>query len=594
MDDDIAAAIPEDIEAGKVTRDLHVTMVAPLPHSEQYSDIEGVRTIPVRPPGGYQTRVLLAGVDYNHIRSLRERCEKAHGTPAFGGSDENTGDSTKDSLEYAHPDLLVIDCDSKRLVPAGTGCRLVALSYVWGRSREGGPNSDDDEEQPFQADLRRRRRPLPRTVLDAMHVVRELGLRFLWVDRYCIYDDGTTPGRKHHIISNMDAIYRRAELTIVAASGEHSDHGLPGSRRIHHRLDTYSLEDERENPGKDRETYLYMDEAHAQLSELVWSTRGWTYQEGLLSQHRLVFTETRAAFQCQHDMWRAARAGDIFYRIDEYTRRHLTYPTDSLRAFLGILRAFEKLWPPARHLWGVPFVFGADGRVQQLAQGLLWKSRSRSLRRNRGNPSWSWAGWAGWASQQQQQDEGEDDCSRTDHSGWMYDLLPVDPSRADLDDVLIDVPCGTGTLLGLAEYFATHREGRGRRGLPPEPVIYLTAWTTQIAFSPGRRREYVLDLDTRSDFGLGSTTPATTEGPHDGGETLTVAVICWALSQTTPMERGLRSHSLVLGRAGPDSFCRVGTLETRWRKEQLREDGKGGAHIASWNRRFVRRRLRIV
>lgn len=556
--------------------------------------------------------MLSAGVDYTQVRALLARCERVRGTAASSGGDEDDVEGEDFTLDKVLPDLLVIDCEAERLVPAGAGCKFAALSYVWGHSQEGRYDGDDGE--PFQPDLRSRRHPLPRTVRDAMHVVRELGLRFLWVDRYCIVDDdnGTAPDRKHHTISNMDVVYQRAALTIVAASGAHSDHGLPGSQKIHRRLGTYSLTensgrgndgeraDKEENEAK--EAYVYIEEAHAELGELVWSTRGWTYQEGLLSQHRLVFTETQAVFQCQHDhnhngsSGLVARAGDVFYSIEEYTRRHLTYPSDSLPAFLGVLRAFEKLSPPARHLWGVPFVFGEDGRVRQIAQGLLWKSQSCSLQRIRGIPSWSWAGWDGWASQQQkrQEEEEEEDVSRTDYSLWMYGLLPVDPSLADLDDILIDVPCGAGNLLGLAEHFRTQREGRGSRGLPPEHAIYITAWTTEVSFAPGRRREYVLDLDTRSDFRFGPVAGA--GGLHDGSsETLTVAVICWALSNSTRAARDFRTQSLVLARAaGSDSFCRVGTLETRWRKGDLVEDGRGGAHIAAWDRHFVRRRLRIV
>lgn len=597
VDEYIAGAIPEDVRDGRVTRNLHVAVIAPLTHSEQYTVMEGVRTVPVRPPPGYETRALSAGVDYAQVRWLMAQCDKTHGTASAGGGGE------KDSMEVesSHPDLLVIDCESEQLVPADEDCKFVALSYVWGGSRGGddtidGITVDDDEREQFKTDLSRRRRLLPRTVRDAMHAVRELGLRFLWVDQYCI--DDTEPGRKHHTISNMDAVYRRAALTIVAASGAHSGHGLPGSRRIHCRLDTYSLVENNgggqegvgDDEGAEKESYVYVEDAHAELGELVWSTRGWTYQEGLLSRHRLVFTESQAVFQCLHDNGRVARAGDIFYRIEEYTRRHLTYPADSLRAFLGVFRAFEKLRPPAMHYWGVPFVFAADGSIHQLAQGLLWKSQSCALRRIRGFPSWTWAGWEGWADQQQQHSGGGD----PDHSVWMYGLLPVDPSLADLEDISIDVPCGTGQLIDIHEYFRLEREGRGSRGLPTEHGIYITAWTTEISFSPGRQREYILDLDTRSDFGL-------TLGTDDGGlagrlcsETWTVAVICWSLSHSTHAARGFRTQSIVFGRAGADSVCRVGTLETRWRKQHLEEDGQGRAHIAAWNRDFVRRRLRLV
>lgn len=612
MDDDIAAAIPEDVSGGKALRNLHVAVISPLAHSEEYSIDEGVRVVPVRPAPGYHTRVLSAGADYAQVRALLARCERTHVTAVSSDGEVEGVEVVDPPLELVLPDLLVIDCESERLVRAGPGCKFAALSYVWGRSREedGQHHGDDDnDEEQFQFDLGRRSRPLPRTVRDAMHVVRELGLRFLWVDRYCIRDnndddggDGAAlGGRKHHTIENMDAVYRGAALTIVAASGAHSEHGLPGSRRIHHRLGTYSLD---ESSSSSETCYLHINETHAEVSELVWSTRGWTYQEGLLSRHRLVFTETQAVFQCCHHPQEhgdknnnsmVSRAADVFYRIEEYTRRRLTYPSDSLRAFLGVLRAFEKLSPPAEHLWGVPFVFGSDGGVRQLAQGLLWKSQSCSLRRIEGIPSWSWAGWNGWASQQQQKGEEH---SETDHSVWMYGLLPVDPSLADLDDILIEVPCGEGRVVGLAEYFRLQREGRGRghRGLPPEHAIYVTAWTTEISFSPGRRREYVLDLDTRSDFGLSldPITTATAGRSTESGETMTVAVICWSLRNSSSASRGSRTHSLVLDRAGPDTFSRAGTLQTRWRRQQLQEDGKGAAYIATWDRHFVRRRLRIV
>lgn len=615
VDDDIAAAIPEDVREETAARDLHIVIVAPLAHSEEYSDVEGVRVVPVHPPPGYQTRVLSAGVNYAQVRALLARCDGAHGAGAPGGGE----DDGAESMDFPFPDLMVIDCESEQLVPAWAGCRFAALSYVWGHPREGG-HDEDDEEEPFQTDLRSRRRPLPRTVRDAMHVVQELGLQFLWVDRYCIDDNddddgdgdggggaaGASKHRKHHTISNMDAVYQRAALTIVAASGAHSDHGLPGARRIHRRLDTYSLA-ENGGRGEGRAAYVYIEEAHAELSELVWSTRGWTYQEGLLSQHRLVFTESQATFQCQHNNNSSSsrlveRAADIFYRIEEYTRRRLTYPADSLRAFLGVLRAFEKLSPPAEHLWGVPFIFGADGKPRQPAQGLLWKSQLRGLRRIAGIPSWSWAGWDGWAGQQHQhaqqhqqvRQEGEGVDPKGDHSVWMYGLLPADPSLADLDDALIEVPSAAGAPLGLEGYFRAQREGRGRRGSTAgQHAIYVTAWTAEVSFAPGsRRREYVLDLDARSDFGLG-TAPETAGG---GGEKAwTVAVICWAHSRPAHRaERGLRTQCLVLEREGTDSLCRVGTLETRWRKDQLQEDGEGRARIAAWGRHFLRRRLRIV
>lgn len=57
-------------------------------------------------------------------------------------------------------------------------------------------------------------------------------------------------------------------------------------------------------------------------------------------QHRLVFTGRQAAVQCQQDSEQVVRASGVFYRMEEYDRRQLICPIDSLRAFLGVLRTF--------------------------------------------------------------------------------------------------------------------------------------------------------------------------------------------------------------------------------------------------------------
>jgi hypothetical protein len=86
---------------------------------------------------------------------------------------------------------------------------FVALSYVWG-------TRDADKED------------WPRTVPDAVAVTKELGLRYIWVDRLCINqaDDDETA----YLISKITTIYEEAELTIVAAAGSGAKHGLPGVR----------------------------------------------------------------------------------------------------------------------------------------------------------------------------------------------------------------------------------------------------------------------------------------------------------------------------------------------------------------------------
>jgi hypothetical protein len=84
-----------------------------------------------------------------------------------------------------------IDCKRKRFCT--TDEAYVCLSYVWGM----GPPGKGELDGAFPEDL-------PQTIADAMAVTLGIGLRYLWVDRYCI--DQSDAEEKHTIIQNMNAI----------------------------------------------------------------------------------------------------------------------------------------------------------------------------------------------------------------------------------------------------------------------------------------------------------------------------------------------------------------------------------------------------
>lgn len=73
----------------------------------------------------------------------------------------------------------------------------------------------------------RRTEGIPPTIHHAMHIVRSIGERYLWVDSiYLISDD-----EKHltEQLQLMGSIYARAKLTIIATDGD-ARHGLHGIR----------------------------------------------------------------------------------------------------------------------------------------------------------------------------------------------------------------------------------------------------------------------------------------------------------------------------------------------------------------------------
>lgn len=229
---------------------------------------------------------------------------------------------------------------------------------------------------------------------------------------------------KHDLIRQMDLVYQRAKLTIIAAHGTDAGAGLPGVREgsrpiLQHIAKVRSMRLANVLPGLD-----------SSVDSTFWNTRAWTYQERLLSARRLYFTKNQVFFECNHGEFRedmsidphaetmpgvvdyGARSGlrggtgyrivshktlnlDIYDKIiSEYTSRSLSYQEDILNALQGVTNILS------RDLFNnSPFVFGIPLCLLDL--GLLWqpagllRRRCRSVHSERHFPSWSWTGWVG-------------------------------------------------------------------------------------------------------------------------------------------------------------------------------------------------------
>jgi hypothetical protein len=169
----------------------------------------------------------------------------------------------------------VIDCKTKTVIKAPPQCSYVALSYVWGEY------STTDRSSSLSC--------APKLILDSIEITQKLKSRYLWVDRYCINQSDTT--EKHEQICQMDMIYASAQVTIIAAGSEDPSrglHGVRGTLRIPRptlRLGDHLIVSSPMDP-------------FAYIQESKWSTRGWTYQKGLLSTCRLIFAEDQVRFEC--------------------------------------------------------------------------------------------------------------------------------------------------------------------------------------------------------------------------------------------------------------------------------------------------------
>lgn len=127
------------------------------------------------------------------------------------------GPACHPTVEFDTSSLRVIDCQTATVVEATTNCQYIALSYVWGAPLPSGNDINSTLESLETA---------PKVIIDSIEVVKKLGLRYLWVDRYCIRQ--LAEAERHAQICQMDAIYASAQLTIIAAASGDPNHGLPG------------------------------------------------------------------------------------------------------------------------------------------------------------------------------------------------------------------------------------------------------------------------------------------------------------------------------------------------------------------------------
>lgn len=350
-------------------------------------------------------------IDFGRLKEWTTKCRENH-----------EACNTLKTLN-ALPGLRLIDCESRNVISAADKpYEYAALSYVWGDTPHDATATDGCIEY------------LPATIEDAILVALKFGLNYLWVDRYCIDQNSES---KHDQIRQMDRIYQEAQITIIASAGNNPLHGLPGVGSANR------------NSQQEVRLGLYVlctmpTEPTTEIQDSVWNSRAWTYQEGLLSRRRLVFTESQVFYQCRltyrmeclsipilrppfgniflRPPFPLSRSGimgsilDLNYIISQYMKRNTSYQSDTVNAMAGILNAFQSEGTLACHLQGIPIrscdFTSSQDCTRALCEGLCWDMYkrqdawakdpwyTRDIMRNRrkGFPTWSWAGWdlTGW------------------------------------------------------------------------------------------------------------------------------------------------------------------------------------------------------
>ncbi|PIG82480.1 hypothetical protein AARAC_005766 [Aspergillus arachidicola] len=326
-------------------------------------------------------------------------------------------------MTLSHPrfGLRLIDVGSEasgdlvKLVEMGGEIRghYVTLSYCWGGDSSFATtrsNVASKKEGIFLHDL-------PQTFHDAILMTRALHIKYLWIDRLCIYQDGSQDWEKES--ANMGSIYANAYLCLSATGATNSTEGLVPFRKARPRV---RLPHTRNNRRGHVEACLLptlseiLKLRSLLLEEEPLSDRAWAFQERLFSRRSLVFASDKVYFMCETefisedgieliDMPKTYTAGHPYKLITSggrhspvkseivrahwralvwlYSRRSLTFPSDKLPAISGIAKEYSKAM-------GSAYVAGLwrDFLVEELTWQSMVQCRAVSEYRA---PSWSWA-----------------------------------------------------------------------------------------------------------------------------------------------------------------------------------------------------------
>ncbi|OCL06985.1 HET-domain-containing protein, partial [Glonium stellatum] len=336
-------------------------------------------------------------IDFSMVRNWLSLCGTWHGDSCNNTEMLEVDTHPADEISA----FRFVDVIDNCLVHGRSNSKYAALSYVWGRARFFRTLRENVEklQKPGAFKLPEFIDKIPWTIRDAIEAVREIGLRYLWVDSLCIVQDDTT-GEKADAISKMDLVYGAAFVTIIAATGDGADAGLPGVRSG---TRGYRQPIEEVMPG----LRLAVKPVHSNyMKDSVYISRGWTFQENLFSPRSLRFVGGQIVFKCRRaDEWREdvvfenstgivgsllmpREKGDIGKLeglIQSYSDLSLTYDSDIYNAFAGISKYItSKLKSNLCH--GIP--------EAHFDWFLLWTALKPQKRRESA-PSWSWSGWTG-------------------------------------------------------------------------------------------------------------------------------------------------------------------------------------------------------
>ncbi|RKL02350.1 hypothetical protein BFJ71_g4800 [Fusarium oxysporum] len=269
---------------------------------------------------------------------------------------------------------------------------------------------------------------LPQTFEDALRVARALEIPYIWIDSLCIIQD--SPADWEREASRMAQVYANAYMTIFADAAPDSMSGFlsPPSRKAPQRFVVPCKNDQsgsgvvhiRERGFLAQQLpYHTWNSRRSGSGQSKLSTRGWVFQERLLSPRTLHFSQNEMAWECRSvcececsaTSLRTLRTTSVMKHflhpqdpdvslaeanwrseiVPAYTELDLTFATDRLPAIQGLANATQRLRSSDEYISGL--------WQKTIKADLLWYRNAADGNNRRikdgGAPTWSWGSVTG-------------------------------------------------------------------------------------------------------------------------------------------------------------------------------------------------------
>jgi len=277
----------------------------------------------------------------------------------------------------------------------------LTLSHCWGGLNLFNLTTDSLEQMQEQIPFER----LCQTFQDAIHITRQLGFKYIWIDSLCIIQDNDEDWRQE--ASRMASVYGFSTLNIAAASAKNGTFGCFSHRSEHVLQYMRGVQVDLTGHGP----YTIHDMSQYYESSVLkgpLAQRPWVLQERILSPRIIWFSNRGIFWECREkmasetfpdhipDFYRRMELGDRDVEklasrwsslVQKYTKGKLTFPGDKLIAISGLATMVQQQTQDM-YTWGL---WRRGFEVQLCWSVINSKESSYAGPIHIRAPSWSWA-----------------------------------------------------------------------------------------------------------------------------------------------------------------------------------------------------------